>query len=198
MSVASVTGCPTIYEADLPTVSYEDAPTPQIAHQRLKEARLQGPIAMGAHGPEILSYELAHTALRDHRLSPPPGLGLEAQGITSGPLWDRVTASILSVNGEDHARLRRLVSKAFTPRAVGRLDTTIVEIINQLIDPLMAGGRSEIVTDIARPYPVPVICELLGAPSQDWQLFSEWADEFFKTFAWNAAAHDAGDSEGLG
>jgi len=190
MSVACVTGCPTVYEADLPTVSYEEAPTPQIAHERLKQARQQGPIAMGAHGPEILSYELAHTALRDQRLSPPPGLGLEAQGITSGPLWDRVTASILSVNGEDHARLRRLVSKAFTPRAVARLDTTIVDIINRLIDPLMAVGRSEIVTDIARPYPVPVICELLGAPSQDSQLFSAWADEFFKTFTWNAAEYE--------
>jgi cytochrome P450 len=190
MSVASVTRFPTIYEADLPTVSYEDAPTPQIAHERLKQARQQGAIAMGAHGPEILSYELAHTALRDHRLAPPPGLGLEAQGITSGPLWDRVTASILSVNGEDHSRLRRLVSKAFTPRSVARLDTTIVEIINQLIDPLMAGGRCEIVTDIARPYPVPVICELLGAPSQDSHLFSAWADEFFKTFSWNAAEYE--------
>jgi cytochrome P450 len=190
MSVASVTGCPTIFEADLPTVSYEDAPTPQIAHERLKQARQQGPIAMGAHGPEILRYELAHTALRDHRLAPPPGLGLEAQGITSGPLWDRVTASLLSVNGNDHARLRRLVSKAFTPRAVARLDKTIVDIINQLIDPLMAEGRSEVVGDIARPYPVPVICELLGAPQQDWRLFSEWADEFFKTFTWNAAAYE--------
>jgi len=190
MSVASVTGCPTIFEADLPTVSYEDAPTPQIAHERLRQARQQGPIAMGAHGPEILSYELAHTALRDHRLAPPPGLGLEAQGITSGPLWDRVTASLLSVNGNDHARLRRLVSKAFTPRAVARLDKTIVDIINQLIDPLMAEGRSEVVGDIARPYPVPVICELLGAPQQDWRLFSEWADEFFKTFTWNAAAYE--------
>jgi cytochrome P450 len=189
MSVASVMTCPTIYEADLPTVSYEDAPTPQIAHERLKQARQQGPIAMGAHGPEILSYELAHTALRDHRLVPPPGLGLEAQGITSGELWDRVTASLLSVNGADHARLRRLVSKAFTPRAVARLDTTIVDIINQLIDPLMAVGRSEIVGDIARPYPVPVICELLGAPSQDCHLFSAWADEFFKTFSWNVAEH---------
>ncbi|HEX9498359.1 MAG TPA: cytochrome P450, partial [Mycobacterium sp.] len=79
MSVASVAGCPTIYEADLPTVSYEDASTPQIAHERLKQARQQGAVAMGAHGPEILSYELAHTALRDHRLAPPPGLGLEAQ-----------------------------------------------------------------------------------------------------------------------
>jgi len=190
MSVASVAGCPTIYEADLPTVSYEDAPTPQIAHERLKQAQRQGAIAMGAHGPEILSYELAHTALRDHRLAPPPGLGLEAQGITSGRLWDRITATLLSVNGADHARLRRLVSKAFTPRAVARLDTTIVDIINQLIDPLTAAGRSEIVSDIARPYPVPVICELLGAPPRDCHLFSAWADEFFKTFTWNAAEHE--------
>jgi cytochrome P450 len=189
VSVTSVK-CPTIFEADLPSVSYEDAPTPQVAHAALKQAREQFPIAMGAHGPEILSYELAHTALRDHRMAPPPGLGLEAQGITSGPLWDRVITSILSINGEDHARLRRLLSKAFTPRAVARLDTTITEIITQLTDPLMTDGRSEIVADIARPYPVPVICELLGAPSADWLLFSEWADEFFKTFTFNAAAYE--------
>jgi cytochrome P450 len=188
VSVASVT-CPTVFEADLATVSYEDAPTPAVAHTSLAQARDQFPIAMGAHGPEILGYELAHTALRDHRLAPPPGLGLEAQGITSGPLWDRVTASLLSVNGEDHARLRRLVSKAFTPRAVGRLDTVITDIITQLTDPLMAVGRSEVVAVIARPYPVPVICELLGAPARDAQLFSAWADEFFKTFTWNAAQH---------
>src|SRR6185295_16218862 len=154
MSVASVT-CRTVFEADLPAVSYQDAATPDAAHQALKQARQQFPIAMGAHGPEILGYELAHIALRDHRLCPPPGLGLEAQGITSGPLWDRVTASLLSVNGEDHARMRRLVSKAFTPRSVARLDTTIVDIITELTDPLMAKGRSEIVADVARPYPVP-------------------------------------------
>jgi cytochrome P450 len=189
MSVASIT-CPTVFEADLPTVSYEDAPTPQLAHEALKQALKQSPIAMGAHGPEILSYELAHTALRDHRLAPPPGLGLEAQGITSGPLWDRVTASLLSINGEDHARLRRLVSKAFTPRSVARLDTTIVDVLTRLTDPLVAEGRCEVVADIARPYPVPVICELLGAPQQDWQLFSAWADEFFKTFTWNAAEYE--------
>jgi cytochrome P450 len=189
MSVASI-ACPTIFVAVLPTVSYEDATTPQLAHEALKQALKQSPIAMGAHGPEILSYELAHTALRDHRLAPPPGLGLEAQGITSGPLWDRVTASLLSINGEDHARLRRLVSKAFTPRSVARLDTTIVDVLTRLTDPLVAEGRCEVVADIARPYPVPVICELLGAPQQDWQLFSAWADEFFKTFTWNAAKYE--------
>jgi cytochrome P450 len=182
---------PTVFEADLPTVSYQDAPSPQAAHENLKRAREQFPIGMGAQGPEILRYELAHIALRDPRMCPPPGMGLETQGITSGELWDRVSSSLLCINGEDHARLRRLVSKAFTPRSVARLDKTITDIINELTDPLMELGRSEIVADIARPYPVPVICELLGAPRQDWELFSAWADDFFKTFTWRAAEYEA-------
>lgn len=182
--------CPTVVEADLPTVSFEDAPGPDEAHRRLAEARRRGPIAMGDHGPEILSYELARAALRDHRMQVPRGLGLEAQGLTSGPLWDRASTTLLSMNGEDHTRLRRLVSKAFTPRAVGRLDTVIIDIITRLTDPLIAAGRCEVVADVARPYPVPVIAELLGAPSEDWKLFSEWADDFFKLFSWNVAEHE--------
>ena len=47
MGVANVM-CPTVFEADLPTVSYEGAPTPEDAHQALKQARQQFPIAMGA------------------------------------------------------------------------------------------------------------------------------------------------------
>jgi cytochrome P450 len=82
------------------------------------------------------------------------------------------------------------VSKAFTPRAVGRLDTVITDIITRLVEPLLPMGRCEVVEDIARPYPVPVIAELLGAPSQDWKLFSEWADDFFKLFSWNVAEHE--------
>jgi cytochrome P450 len=190
MTVVTVErSCPRVSEADLPTLSYEQAPNLDAAYRDIQRALRQGPIAMGSHGPEVLGYELVRTTLRDSRFRPPPGLGLEAQGITSGPLWDRVIASLLSVNGADHARLRRLVSKAFTPRAVGRLDATITDIIDELIDPLAAAGRCEVVEDIARPYPVPVICELLGAPRGDWQLFSDWADSFFKTFTWNAAEY---------
>jgi cytochrome P450 len=182
---------PSVFDADLPTVSYEDAASPQDAHRGLRDALAQGPIAMGAHGPELLSYELCRGALRDHRFGPPPGLGLETQGITSGPLWDRATSTLLTMSGEEHTRLRRLVSKAFTPRAVARLDTTITEIINELIDPLTATGRCEIVDDIARPYPVPVISALLGAPREDWKRFSAWADDFFKLFSWSAAEHES-------
>ena len=82
-------------------------------------------------------------------------------------------------------RLRRLVSKAFAPRGAERLRELVVEIITGLVDPLTAVGRCDVVTDIARRYPTPVICALLGAPAEDWQLFSDWTDGIKKLFEWN-------------
>ena len=181
---------PSVFEADLPTVEYEEASSPDEAHRNLRKALEQAPIAIGAHGPEILSYELVRATLRDARFQVPRGLGLETQGITSGPLWDRAATSLLAMNGDDHNRLRRLVSKAFTPRSVTRLDDIIVDVITGLIEPLSATGRCEIVADVARPYPVPIISALLGAPRDDWRLFSDWADDFFKLFTWNVAEYE--------
>ena len=180
-----------VFEADLPTVEYEDATTPDEAHRNLRKALEQGPIAMGAHGPEILSYSLVRETLRDPRFQVPRGLGLEAQGITSGPLWDRASTSLLAMNGDDHTRLRRLVSKAFTPRSVNRLDGIIADVINELVDGLVAEGRCEAVADIARPYPVPIISALLGAPREDWRQFSDWADDFMKLFSWSVAEYES-------
>jgi cytochrome P450 len=181
---------PSVFEADLPTVEYEEATTPDEAHRNLRKALEQGPIAMGAHGPEILGYELVRETLRDVRFQVPRGLGLETQGITSGPLWDRASTTLLAINGEDHTRLRRLVSKAFTPRSVNRLDGIIADVINELIDALGSEGRCDAVAAIARPYPVPIISALLGAPREDWRRFSEWADDFFKLFTWNVAEYE--------
>lgn len=183
---------PSVFDAELPSLTYGDTPNPEDAHRRIRQARQQAPIALGPHGPELLTYDLVRTVLRDSRFAMPQGLGLEAQGITSGPLWDKTITGILSLDGAEHHRLRRLVSKAFTPRAVGRLSATIVEVITELIEPLTTIGRCDVVTDIARQYPIPIICALLGAPHEDWQLFSAWADDIFKIFSWNVA-NDAPD-----
>lgn len=183
-------GSPSVFDAGLPTIAYEDGQNPDDAHRLIRQARQQAPIALGPHGPQLLTYDLVRTVLRDPRFRMPHGLGLEAQGITSGPLWDRVIKGLLSLDGAEHHRLRRLVSKAFTPRAVARLRTTIVEVIGDLVDPLIGAGRCDVVADIARQYPIPIICALLGAPRKDWQLFSDWTDDIFKLFSWNVA-HDA-------
>jgi cytochrome P450 len=188
MTVDTVgTDSPTVGDAGLPTIAYEHAHSPDDAHRLIRQARLQGPIALGAHGPEVLSYQLVRSVLRDPRFCMPKGLVLAAQGITSGRLWDKATTGLLSRDGADHNRLRRLVSPAFTPRSTARLQTTIVEVITELVDPMTITGRCDVVADIARRYPIPIICGLLGAPRCDWQLFSDWAEDIFKILTWNVA-----------
>jgi len=182
---------PTVFDAGPPAIAYEHAQNPEDAHRLIRQARLQGPIALGPHGPEVLGYELVRTVLHDPRFCMPKGHALAAQGITSGRLWDKVTSGLLSRDGADHHRLRRLVSQAFTPRSTARLETTIVGVITELVDPLTSTGRCDVVSDIARRYPIPIICGLLGAPRQDWQLFSDWAEDIFKIFTWNVADHAA-------
>jgi cytochrome P450 len=182
-----ISNCPSVFDAGLPTFAYDHLTDPDEAHRAIAHARTKAPIAMGPHGPEVLSYELVRTVLRDSRFITAHGLGLDLQGITSGPLWDRATTNILGLDGDAHHRLRRLVSKAFAPRGAERLRARIVEVITGLVDPLIAVGRCDVVSDIARRYPTPVICALLGAPPQDWQLFSDWTDDIKKLFDWNVA-----------
>ena len=153
--------------------------------QRL--AREQSPVAVLPFGLAALSYEAVQTVLRDRRFRQPEALGLAARGITSGPLWDRAAKSLLSLNGEAHHRLRKLVFRAFTPAGAARLREIMTEIITELVDEVSAAGECDVVADIARPYPIPVICELLGTPREDWRLFSAWADDIFRMFNLDAA-----------
>jgi cytochrome P450 len=146
---------------------------------------------MGPHGPEVLTYELVRTVLRDDRFAMPKGLALAAQGITSGELWDISLKGLLSLDGATHHRQRRLVSKAFTPRAADRLRMTCADVIAQLVDNHANTGRCDVVADIARQYPIPIICAMLGTPSEDWHLFSDWADDIMKIFDWNVVNDEA-------
>jgi cytochrome P450 len=187
MTTQTAHECPSVFDAGLPTFAYDHLTDPDEAHRVIADARSRAPIAIGPHGPEVLSYELVHQVLRDGRFVTARGLGLDLQGITSGPLWDRAIANILSLDGAGHHRLRRLVSKAFAPRGAERLRALVVEIITGLVEPLTAAGHCDVVSDIARRYPTPVICALLGAPPEDWQLFSDWTDDIKKIFDWNVA-----------
>ena len=182
--------CPNVFDAGLPTLTYEFAETPAEVYPRIRAAQQQAAIAIGPFGPEILSHELVRTVLRDPRFHAPKGITLMAQGITSGPLWDKLVTSMICLEGAPHHRLRSLVSKAFTPRASERLHDTIVDVLSQLVDDVVAEGRCDIVVDIARPYPVPIICALLGAPREDWQQFSLWADDIFTAFTMNPDGFD--------
>ncbi|MGA9358120.1 MAG: cytochrome P450 [Mycobacterium sp.] len=177
--------CPSVFEAGLPVFNYDQLTDPDEALRVIADTRQQSPIAIGPYGPEVLSHDLVRTVLRDNRFITAKGLALDIKGITSGPLWDRATRSLLSLDGAVHHRLRRLVSKAFSPRGAERLRTLAAEIITGLVEQVTSVGHCDVVADIARGYPTPVICALLGAPPQDWQLFSGWVEDIKKVFEWN-------------
>jgi len=181
MAVGTVS--PSVFDADLPTLAYDPTETPAEVYPRLREAQRHAPIALGPYGPEVLSYHLVRSVLRDSRFQIPPGINLLTQGMTSGPLWDKVVNSLLCLEGDAHQRLRSLCSNAFTPRTVARLHDTMVDVMSELVDRVADAGSCDVVTDLARPYPVPIICALLGAPREDWQQFSLWADDVFKAFS---------------
>src|SRR5437879_12754597 len=76
----------------------------------------------------------------------------------------------------DHTRLRKLVSKAFTPRALEAVRPRVVEIVNHLLDNFAGRDEVDLIADLALPLPVTVISELLGLPIDAQAHAREWAD----------------------
>lgn len=84
--------------------------------------------------------------------------------------------NILAADPPYHHQLRGLVSQAFTPRAIARLEPHIEELTERLLDQTQGRGQIELVSDLAYPLPVIVIAELLGVPAADRPRFKTWAD----------------------
>ena len=78
----------------------------------------------------------------------------------------------LFLDPPDHTRLRKLVSKAFSPRVVKALEPDIRALVDSLLDKVAAAGRFDVIADLAHPLPVAVICRLLGVPIEDEPKFS--------------------------
>jgi cytochrome P450 len=81
---------------------------------------------------------------------------------------------MLFTNPPDHTRLRGLVSRAFTPRAVDRMRGTIEQLVMQLIDDIDA-GNIDLISRFAYPLPVTVIATMLGVPTDDLDRFRRWS-----------------------
>jgi len=138
-------------------------------------------------GYSVLTYESVMGILRDKRWHSATGMIAQLQGITDEAFLSRRQVSILNAEGDVHVRLRRLVAPAFSPRSADRLRPFMRETVNSLLDPFTASGKAEVVRDICEPYPIPIICELLGAPKEDWKLFSRLATEILLIFSENLA-----------
>ncbi len=98
--------------------------------------------------------------------------------------------SFLFLDPPDHTRLRRLVSKAFTPRTVKELTPFVEQLTEDLLDAATGRGALEVVGDLAYPLPVTVISRMLGVPEEDHVRFSAWSDVLAKSLDDGVTAED--------
>ena len=139
-------------------------------------------IARTPLGYLITRYEDATAMLRDGRWHSALGMIANMLNYDNPEFRRRSSRSILAMEGNEHQRIRRLVGPAFTPKSAERLRPFMAEVINELLDPVCERGSAEFVGEVCEPYPIPIICELLGAPRKDWQLFSRLATDIFRIF----------------
>lgn len=91
------------------------------------------------------------------------------------------STSMLGADPPDHTRLRRLVSKAFTPSAIDALRPRIQELVDAALDAIERRGRGDVVAELAFPLPFDVISEMLGMPASDKEQIAEWSAAVVKT-----------------
>lgn len=127
----------------------------------------------------VASHALARDVLRNPRLSvdednatvfPPSGREL-------GAFSEMIGRSLLFVDPPDHERLRRLVSRAFTPRRIEELRPKVEALVAERVASLRPRGSADLLREVTYPVPVAVISEMLGVPEEDHPRFIRWAHD---------------------
>src|SRR5580658_4998019 len=178
-------------DADLPQLNHDD---PALAgenfHEVLDDLASRSWLVRSDLGYLVLGREQGMALLKDRRLSFPSVELLELQGLSDGIIYERTTKGLMAQSGPAHARLRRLVSAAFTPRQVERLRPRLREYLAALWGEIAPQGRCEVVTALARPLPSTAIAELLGVPG-DAPLLARWSGSLQAVFDMDMTAKRA-------
>jgi cytochrome P450 len=106
--------------------------------------------------------------------------------------------NLVFMDPPEHTRLRALISRAFTPQAVARLEPRIREITGALLDRVIDGGSMDVIRDLGIPLPVTVIAEMLGVPAEDQADFKRWSDAIIRALDTSLAAGRSTDEAQAG
>jgi cytochrome P450 len=165
-----------------PLFTWEFAADPYPAYAWLREHAPvhRTTLPSGVDAWLVTRYADARQALADGRLSKNPAHHSEQAhrtgrvGIPGERQADLMT-HLLNIDPPDHTRLRRLVSKAFTPRRVAEFEPRVQNLTDRLIDSFAARGSADLIHEFAFPLPIYAICDLLGVPAEDQDDFRDWA-----------------------
>jgi cytochrome P450 len=166
--------------ADLPYLDLEGAEFLESPYEVLQQAREQAWAARTAAGIMVLSFEAINDLYSDPRLRQPGTITFEMQGITSGPMFEFWRDTLLHQEGKNHTRLRRLVSGAFSAKAINGYREQMRRQVIDLASSLPVDTPFDFADLYADVLPIGVICSILGVPEQDITLFRGWIHEIGK------------------
>ncbi len=129
----------------------------------------------------LTRYSDCEGVLRDPRWSSNPAHLANPPALEDSSVRESMahtdTAVLLFMDPPDHTRIRNLISRNFTPRAVGRWQSRIDEVVDAKLDEVALRGEIELVGEYGFQIPVVVICEMLGVPTEDRDLFGPWSSD---------------------
>ena len=159
--------------SELPVLDLSDPAVWQDVHVPLAAVRELSPVAITPDGgPQVLRHAEVEAVLKDPRFVAADLFAMS--GVTSGPVWEWWQRVMFSQDPPAHTRLRRLVSRAFTPRAVDARRPEIRRRVEEIVDPAVAAGRLDAQGDLGHRLPLAVVSDLLGVPEGDRVTFGEW------------------------
>ncbi|HEX3826994.1 MAG TPA: cytochrome P450 [Sporichthyaceae bacterium] len=136
--------------------------------------------------PDDPGYWAVTTLAEINEVSRNPEVYISGQGVLFDMLpaiFLTMTQSFLAMDNPQHGKLRRLVSSAFTPRRVKRMEEQIAATAKRIVDEVAGAGRIDFVTDLAKKMPLWTFCEVMGVPKDKWELTGKaaadivaWAD----------------------
>jgi len=104
------------------------------------------------------------------------GHGVDLSTLNSDPDAIRSFRLIIMMDPPEHDRMRALVSRVFTPRAIAALEPMVREVISSYLAPFDDADTFDAVQDFSGPFPVEIICRMLGVPEGERQQIRHWLD----------------------
>lgn len=135
------------------------------------------------YGWAVLRHAEASALLRDRRFRQGNARWPEQNGVHSGPFPEWWRETLLSLEGDDHTRIRRLLVPAFRNKAIAAMRPRFQALANELVDGFVERGRVELISEFAEPYAARIICVLLGLPEDNWHQVAQWADDLGASFS---------------
>jgi cytochrome P450 len=173
-----------VNDLELPTVDLKFMPSEKNVYEQMHHAlsvSKESWLAKTMFGYAIIRHKDVNAILKDKRWHNGLTQLIDANPNTSEEYKDKQKKSLILLERENSTRIKRLVTPAFQPASIDKHRENMRKCLLGILDSLTS-NEIDLQKDLFNKYAVMNICELLGAPKEDWELFQYWSESHFKNY----------------